>query len=539
MTVLLRQSRHLSPTDQWDSWVAVTGTPGGLDPSRCLPGLAERLERAFEAERNTWWAIGRDLGRQSSAEIAHMPTAGSFGSDFGIMLAWSRLVTEAVESGERLLVICDDPWVFRHLAGLSGVDGSAAPGLAFRRLKGALRGFLARTRVALRVARAAKSLPATDQSGRAVLLVYGHPSSNTEGFDAYFGDLMRQFPKIGRALHTDCPLRRARELGADGRTVSLHAWGSLWFALTLPLVTWAPRIEGPLRWLVQRSADLENSGGGPAMNRWQMHCQNRWLRRAKPKRVLWPWENHGWERNLCRAARPAGVPTYGYQHTVIGPHQFNYSSATNWDRGISLPDLIIADGPAYRDEMVAWNIPEDRLVIGGSLRLPRYGSIPVDPQGPVFVPLSAIPAAAEQQVAAARLLAQAGHRVLVKEHPMYPLAFETQDGLARTDESLAQQKGLSAVLFSTGASGLEAVLMGIPAIRLQLPDRIAINVLPAGVTAPTATLDTVVERFKGQLDPPRVAWDSVLADPDSSLWHRLLIDDIHSDTPETPKKTAL
>ncbi|GAB6052590.1 hypothetical protein JCM17960_14100 [Magnetospira thiophila] len=520
----------------WDHWLAVTGTACDLVVSRRLPDLADRLERAFEAERETWWQLGHELGRQPSADIAHMPTAGSFGCDFGIMLAWGRLVLELVREQARVLVVCDDPWLFRYLRTLEGVTAGRVPSRLWLLLKGRFRGLAARTRVALRVALAAVRLPAPSQQGQAVLLVYGHPQSDAAGHDAYFADLMIRFPHIGRALHTDCPVPRARELGADGRTVSLHGWGSPWFALTLPFVRWRPVIDGPLAELVRRAAHKENSGGGPAMNRWQMHCQRRWLAQARPKRVVWPWENHGWERNLCRAARPAGVATYGYQHTVIGPHQFNYSSATNWDAGISLPDLVIADGPAYRDEMAAWGIPQDRLVIGGSLRLPRYGTATVNPRGPVFVPLSAIPAVAEQQVAAGRRLAEAGWRVRVKEHPMYPLAFEEQEELQRTGDPLAAQDGLAAVLFSTGASGLEAVLMGFPAVRLQLPDQVAINVLPTGLSVPTATVETVVARFKEKLTPPRARWDDVLADPDTSFWHRLLIGDMHSATDLTPKK---
>ena len=37
-----------------------------------LPQLAARLEQAFEAERETWWTLGRALGGEPGAEFAQM-----------------------------------------------------------------------------------------------------------------------------------------------------------------------------------------------------------------------------------------------------------------------------------------------------------------------------------------------------------------------------------------------------------------------------------------------------------------------------------
>jgi hypothetical protein len=532
MTALLRQSTDLPPEGTYQKWFAVTGTQATLGGKLKLPHLAEKLENAFMDSRETWWAIGQALSQEPTAEYAHMPTGGAFGSDFGVMLAWSRLTETAANQTDICLVICDDPWLFRHLANLPNVAAGTAPPLQWIELKLSLRGWLARIKTALKNATAAIALRnscSAQRSGGTAILVYGHPQSTADGYDAYFGNLMAQEPTLTRVLHIDCYMSRARTLASDGRTSSLHGWGSPLFALRLIFTRWKTRVHTKHNWLIRRSVAHENSGGGPAMTRWQQHCQHRWLKKIKPARVCWPWENHAWERGLCRSARQLNVHTLGYQHTVVGPHQINYATATNPDGLESIPDLVICDGPAYRDEIAAWGVPHDRLRIGGAFRFKRFKNNYYELSGPIFVPLSAIPAAAQCQIDAAKKLAAHGHKVIVKEHPMYPVTFAEGTNLSRTDVTLVEQTGLSAVLFCTGTSGLEALLMGLPTYRLILEDRIAIDILPAIISVPNVTLETVEEHIINQSRSAPVDWGRVLAEPDMNLWHSLLFGDMHAD----------
>ncbi len=534
MTLLLHSPDDLPDSGSYVRWFATTDTEAPLDPRSKLPRLAARLEDAFKDCREVWWRLGREMSATPTAETAQMPTAAAFGSDFGLMLAWAKIAEEEAAGEEACLAVCSDPWLFRHLAQLPGIKVGHPPRLWPRRLLLRLRGLLARGKVSLKVALASlhlMHLKGAIAVGDHVLLVYGHPRSNAEGHDDYFGGLMREVPGLKRLLHTDCPPGRALELAADGRTAGLHAWGNPLFALTLFTTIWRPeRIHshGPLGWLVRRSVEKENGGGGLAMNRWQHHCQRRWLADTMPSRVAWPWENHGWERALCRAARKLGVPTLGYQHTVIGPYQINYSTATNHDGLDSIPDLVVSNGPAYRSELAAWGVPEERLLVGGALRFKPVEGNRYDASGPVFVPLSAIPMAARQQMAAARAIAESGRKVLVKKHPMYPLDFENSPNLTRTDIPLQEQTGLSAVLYSTGTSALEALLAGLPAFRLMLDDRIAIDVLPAKVESQSVVPGNVVEALEAAGAPEPLEWESVLAHPDMGLWRRLLSNDMHS-----------
>ena len=70
--------------------------------------------------------------------------------------------------------------------------------------------------------------------------------------------------------------------------------------------------------------------------------------------------------------------------------------------------------------------------------------------------------------------------------------------------------------------------MGIPAFRLMLEDRIAIDILPQGVSAVAVTLGDAAEKIAGGGTPKRLNWDRVLADPPMNLWQNLLFGDIPS-----------
>ena len=210
--------------------------------------------------------------------------------------------------------------------------------------------------------------------GKISIIAYAHPDSKRDGFDAYFGSLIKELGGINRFLHTDGSLKLAKYLSNDS-TTSLHAWGSVWYLIPLLFRRWKinkENIKEEYRWLAERSVCIENGGGAIASNAWQSHCQERWARATKPKIILWPWENHPWERELVRVAKTLSVKTLGYQHAVIGPQQFNPGPRSNPDGFDSIPEKIICSGPAYYSQLLDWGMPADMLVIGGSFRYPPF-----------------------------------------------------------------------------------------------------------------------------------------------------------------------
>lgn len=533
MTVALRTTRDLERLPQFDRWIAI----GGIDASRIsLPaeqemnGVSGLLEKAFTDIRTTWIRIGKQLSQHPGGRYSHAGACGSFGSDFGVMLAWGRIVGDCAKAPSRTLVVCDDPWLFRHAAELNGVLAGRPPSVISDTLKLTVRGFLSRLRVSLRCAWTAVGLRSARRAfprGAASLLVYGHPASTTEGFDAYFGDLMTKLPELRRVLHVDCGLARAREMGKHNRTHSLHGWGNPLFALfVLPWTYWRPRASRELqnvRWLIRRSAVRENGGGGGAMSHWQMHCQRRWIKSARPTAVAWPWENFAWERDLVRATRQNRVRTIGYQHTVIGPHQFNYSIECNADGLYSVPDTIAANGPAYLTEMTQWGMPQERVVDAGAFRMKRPDRRQrYDPDGSVFMALSAVISTARRQLEVARKLAESGLEVLVKQHPMYPVPFSETDMLQRTEKPLTEHSKLSTVIYATGAMGLDARLLGLPSVRLRFPDAISIDVLPAHIENPVSDEFEILDFCLNPSQPELLDWDRLFSDVNYNKWRSLL-----------------
>ena len=534
MTVILRCSYDTDGFETYDHWFSVTGTKANLPAGTRLPQLAERLEAAFDAVRDVWWSLGKDMGRDhGSARWSHTAAAGSYGSDFGLMLAWERLILECAAKQDIVLVVCDDPWLFRHLETFPNVSPGRRPRVWLNLIKGAIRGFAARLSVAFRVAMAAWALreDRNKPAGRltSAILVYGHPSSNADGVDAYFGSLLNAIPGLARLIHTDCPVDLALKLGATGNTASLHAWGHCGFALwRLPFCAWRPSrnlVQGSHGWLVRRAAARENSGGGPAMNCWQMHCQRRWLAECNPNVVAWPWENHAWERDFVRAASVQGIKTVGYQHAVVGRHQFNFSPASNPDGLNSIPDRVACNGPGYRDQIIGLGIPKDQTEIVGSFRVGPIEGSRFDPNGPIYVAFSAIPMVAERMMSAIRPLAEKGRRFVIKDHPMYPFRFEETETLRRIDTTIPETQGISAVLYTTGTPGLEGLFAGVPTFRLMLEDSVALDIMPNGVAAHAVTAETLSDGLDRFHDTTSLAWETIMAAVDIEAWRALLLAD--------------
>ena len=495
MTVLLYRSGDVPDKTRYQSWFVIGSAASyGLDPATRTTDIAGRLERAFEDMADAWLTLARSISEDPSAALSHTASAAANVSDFGVMLAWSRLVEDAACGSDVTLVICDDPWMFRHLETLNNVMAGARPPLVAPSIRLAIRGMLARTKgavVNLLAWKSTRNHLGQCPKNRPVILAYGHPVSTVGGMDGYFGTLMRDEDQMIRVLHVDCPAGRANELAKDGRTFSLHAWGSPFDTLTLPFARWRPGREhrqGPFGWLIRRAESLEGGGGQGAMIAWQQRCQRRWLKKATPKAVAWPWENHAWEKDFVRAANRAGIRTIGYQHSVIGRHMLNYSPQANRDGTDSLPDKIFCSGMSTLNQLVEFGMAPDRLGVGGAFRFPDVGPRKYDPEGPVFIALPFDPKISAEMIAAARRLLKTGLRFIVKDHPMSPCQFEQQPGLVKTPDRLDQQGGLSAVVYAATTVGLEAYLGGLPTIRFLSEERMALDIMPRDVFLPTATL---------------------------------------------------
>lgn len=529
LPVILQRAWRAGSSPSFDRWVSIDpDAPYGLDPARMQPRLSALLEEAFSEEAATWWAMGRELSQSRSAALAHTPACVANASDFGLMLAWVRLVRQWAAAPATTLVLCSDPWVFRELRSIPGVTPTRAPILAVPALLLRIRGHMARLSASVRFGRSAILLRRLRQAAPkhgAALLVYGHPASLAAGSDGYFGNLMQTQATLHRVLHVDCGPDRAQAIAKDGRTDSLHGFGSPLFAAKLLFARWRPSLEqrrGPHGWLVRRAAAREGSTAQAAAILWQLHCQERWLQRRRPAVVTWPWENHSWERVFVRVARRLGVRTIGYQHSVIGQQMLNYAPASNPDGEASLPDRIFCSGAATRNQLVQWGIDPRRLMVAGALRYARKTGPSWDPSAPVFVALPFDSFVAREMVDAARRCAAAGLKFVVKDHPMTPFAFEESEGVSRTKLPLPEHTAVSAVVYAATTVGLEAILAGLPTLRFQPQGRIALDILPGSIRIPTTDSHTLKESLADLRKPDSVDIAHVFAPVDEAVWREAL-----------------
>ncbi len=527
MTVILRHSNDLSDIDTSLSWYAVTGTSAGLNPDCKLAGLGARLEKEFDGIRDEWWRIGKQLGQTPSARLAHTPTAASYNCDFGLMMAWVRLTERVCAESASCLAVCDDPWLYRELAAINGVSAGRPPSLWRHIIRLSVRGYLSRAWLAVKVSAASFRLKHTRNNinvGDKTILAYGHPGSSADGQDIYFGSLMKDMPALKRIIHTDAGPAAVNRL-AGKRTAGFHAWGHVLYVPFLIFKRWRPSqsdLSGDFSWLIRRAIIIENSTAAVATNAWQFHCQNRWLSQNKPSVILWPWENHPWERELCRRAKKFGIKTIGYQHAVIGPQQFNPGPASNPDGFDSIPDRIICSGPAYHDQLIQWGIPEDRLIIGGAFRISSFEDNLFDPDGPIFVATSSDSNITRKLMLAVKGAQKNGRKFLIKIHPLYPKEIEESESVQITSHTIPEQSGISAVLYGTGTSGLEGMLAQIPTFRLRPDDQVAINVLPEGVNPVAVSIASLDDALNNAVQPPPLKWDSIYAKVIPEVWAREL-----------------
>lgn len=320
MGVLLHRSNDLPSPVEYQNWVGI----GGLraTPDGPAMDLSAALEDSFDSQAQHWLKIGYDLALDPSADLAHTPACVANASDFGAMLGWGALLKKWSDQTGTVLVVCDDPWLFRHFRRFPGVVAGTAPPLLPQVLRLAIRGYLARMRFTVRmVVRYLRQARPSPAPGGSWVLTYAHPSSNGAGQDAYFGDLMSKLPGLRRVLHVDGRAEVTERLISE-RTVALSSWGSIWSAFGLPFVRWRPsrrHRHGPQGWLVRRAAAMEGVGSGrchplaanlPAEVHGRPAAKRRGLALGKPrlgtrsgKSRPCSWSENCWLSAFCR--RPA------------------------------------------------------------------------------------------------------------------------------------------------------------------------------------------------------------------------------------------
>jgi len=86
--------------------------------------------------------------------------------------------------------------------------------------------------------------------------------------------------------------------------------------------------------------------------------------------VIYPFENHPWEKLLCLAFQheAPNVQLVGYQHSWVSPDLLNYRLGRDEATVMPLPHRIVANGVRAVEMLTAGGVPTEKLCNGGAFR---------------------------------------------------------------------------------------------------------------------------------------------------------------------------
>ena len=91
-----------------------------------------------------------------------------------------------------------------------------------------------------------------------------------------------------------------------------------------------------------------------------------------------------------------------------------------------------------------------------------------------------------------------------------------------TEKPLAEHPSLSAVVYAATTVGLEAILAGLPTYRFRPRNRIALDILPQGITIPAVDSGTLADALAVPPTPPSIDRETIFGSVDRNLWQKAL-----------------
>jgi len=346
--------------------------------------------------------------------------------------------------------------------------------------------------------------PDPETSYDIVATLLNHQSFGPDGLyhDTYFGDLPHRLharggrPLVFGAVTHDFfrTVRRCREQSGDfpllpmETFMGLSALCRLWLKATAYQVRGFPvrgdqRFEGMAVDLLIRSEIAEHASRTRLFTDLQFReSMLALLRRVRPARLLFPFENRAWERMLMQAlaSETPGTPSIGYQHATTTPYHLNFQLGVGETDSLPLPDHIVTLGKVTLDRLKRAGFPPARLIEGAALRQAPLPDKPADsPPGAARI-LVALASSVEEYVQVLRLLDAAfgedAPEIVLRPHPVISL----EEALERTgklsfpyliDRGRPLGEAIESsdvLLFASGTLGLEAVRRGVPAVFLRV-----------------------------------------------------------------------
>jgi hypothetical protein len=480
-----------------------------------------------------------------------------------------------------LLIIAEDPWLYRILARHIGVDNACSAGDRWRaewarslrcaqlysRVFPARAIFLARGACRILLARLLRlSGPQKADDDRNVGLVsYAFPAKLKGGdyVDPFFGELPSVIDKLGRRplfifpLHT--PSRLFFDIAKTGSSAVLAAWASardlIRSCLSLGKIEGAiPNFKGPnlnidATVLIRHELLEENASNRFVLNLWQLMAWRRFGRHAGRAfgSVIHIFENHPWEKGLNYGLSFSSIKRAGYQHSTVPSLLMNYIPGGPSERPFH-PQQIIANSPDGKRTLVANGWDSSKIVVGGALRyLSSQNPAPPSITNPkimrrdssivsLYVVMPGVPSLARIFMSELREFALTNPDVhfYLKFHPsvrLNPAEYNSVSSFELTESGLSDaQSRVDAVLFVSSTLGLEATLMGMRTYRYIPEGTLTLDPIPPPLHSRVGTCNfqslgevcSGLRRAQGDLQPIEGAQDYLYWPISPEAWKQII-----------------
>lgn len=259
---------------------------------------------------------------------------------------------------------------------------------------------------------------------------------------------------------------------------------------------------------------------------------------VQPKAIVYPFENQGWERALITGVRRylPDCTLVAYQHCPFSTRMISFFPAKA-DLAGPIPDKLVVMGDYYADQFAQHGFPQERTVVGGSLRFERqlsHGRKNIErvrdaQRDKVVLCCTSIEYA--ESVDLIRKAAQAvqglkGCRVTVNFHPRVDRHFidmirSVVDSMGEEERvvvSLSTQPAnelfpkAEVVLYNNSGAVFDGLLAGLPAIHVAVEGQLNYDKLPAPLSQNVVTADELHAALNEILNTPQTGDVGVLVD---------------------------
>ncbi len=363
--------------------------------------LGDRLHGAAERLRQPFLDFVSEVGALQPDTVTWWSTSFSWknwgASDLFLLICYLEVAREVAEEAifknSPLLIAVEDPWLRRQLRANFGDRGEirfqSNEHLLWARLRALFVGGVKRKTWALDVAwrlgkqRLLWRRPKHDKSARTIG-IYSFSMTrcfepNDEWRDPFLPGLDAILESVGFDVFRFAPPESRgfeRELASRSsyfRPLILEV--TLSSIVRTSLTFWRPRWPTRMRvasldvgQLALREWWQETARTSLFAFRFYDECLRRMLQEGACEWIVYPYENQPWEKLTAFRAKQAGVRTAGIQHNALSRFYMSYFLGDGDSDRMPLPDVVFSSGPYPHRVLSEGGMPQDRLVMTGSLR---------------------------------------------------------------------------------------------------------------------------------------------------------------------------